>query len=261
MSSKADPTPPDDVTLDALAGPWRIHQRKRGHRWSVDDLLTAHVAVTEAPDAPTHLDLGCGIGSVLMLVAYKLRHARHVGIEAQAQSHALCLRSLAHNALQDRVQARLGDFRESPPTVEGERFVLVTGTPPYLPVGTATRPRDDQRAHARLELRGGVEDYCLVGARHLLPGGTLVLCADGRTPDRTRRAAAAAGLHIHRWLLLIPHPRKGPLLHVVAMRAEPREGAESTADLLARDVNGKRTPQMQQVRAFFDMPAMPGDAD
>ena len=117
---------PDGITLDALSGPWRIHQRKRGHRWSIDDLLTAHVAVTELPGARTHLDLGCGIGSVLMLCAYKLPYTRHVGIEAQEESAGLCRQSLAHNALEDRVELRTHDFRAPEAFRESEFFDLIT---------------------------------------------------------------------------------------------------------------------------------------
>ena len=35
----------------------------------------------------------------------------------------------------------------------------MTGTPPYKKLGTATPSPDPQRAHARIELRGGIEDY------------------------------------------------------------------------------------------------------
>jgi tRNA1Val (adenine37-N6)-methyltransferase len=255
-----DGWPDDEVTLDALSGPWRIHQRRKGHRWSVDDLLTAHVAVAASPSARTHLDLGCGIGSVLMLVAYRLRGARHVGVEAQAQSAALCRASLRHNGLEERVELRHADFRGDGVFVPGERFELVTGTPPYLPVGTATMPRDAQKAHARMELRGGVEAYCAAGARVLADGGTMVVCADGRTPGRTEAAARAAGLHVHARLDLVPLPGKPVLLHVVTLRRAPAPEV-AVATLVARTVHRRRTRALQAVRAAFDMPPMPGEEE
>ena len=55
-----------------LSGDWRIFQRIEGHRWSLDDLLTAWYGVTHAPARVERaLDLGCGIGSVLMIFAPK----------------------------------------------------------------------------------------------------------------------------------------------------------------------------------------------
>src|SRR5262249_54996094 len=54
------------MTLDGLTRDFKIFQRRRGHRHSTDDLLTAWYAVTHAPPRPieTLLDLGTGIGSV-----------------------------------------------------------------------------------------------------------------------------------------------------------------------------------------------------
>src|SRR5512143_2988016 len=55
-----------------LAGDWRILQRIDGHRWSLDDLVTAWFAAEHAPRPPRRFaDLGCGIGSVLMLLAWR----------------------------------------------------------------------------------------------------------------------------------------------------------------------------------------------
>ncbi|MBI5497043.1 MAG: methyltransferase domain-containing protein [Deltaproteobacteria bacterium] len=250
---------PPDTTLDALAGCWRIHQRARGHRWSVDDLLTAQWACTAAPSARTHLDLGCGIGSVLMLVAYRLRQARHVGVEAQEESWRLCGASLTHNGLLDRVEVRHRDFRVPGALRPDEAFDLVTGTPPYLPVGTATAPRDPQRAAARLELRGGVEAYLETGAAHLAEGGTLVLCGDGRRPGRTLDAARRVGLHAWEHVELVPLPGKPPLLHVMVFRQTSPPDPVAVRPLLARTADHRRTAEVQAIRAAFDMPPMPGD--
>src|SRR5688572_18306574 len=56
-----------------LAGDWRILQQVAGHRWSLDDLVTAWVAasVVAARSPARFVDLGCGIGSVLMLLAWR----------------------------------------------------------------------------------------------------------------------------------------------------------------------------------------------
>ena len=76
------PRPGEDLCY--LAGDWRILQRLDGQRWSLDDLVTAWCAAEETLAAPptSLLDLGCGIGAVLMLLAWRLPRARAVGIEA-----------------------------------------------------------------------------------------------------------------------------------------------------------------------------------
>ena len=56
-----------------LAGHWRIFQRMGGHRYSTDDVVTAWYAGKLCRDMgktpKLHLDMGCGLGSVLMMVS------------------------------------------------------------------------------------------------------------------------------------------------------------------------------------------------
>src|SRR3990170_4343828 len=69
------PGPGEDLCF--LTGDWRIFQRVGGHRWSLDDLVTAHAAAAAVAAPPARaLDLGCGVGSVLMMVAWRFPAAR-----------------------------------------------------------------------------------------------------------------------------------------------------------------------------------------
>ena len=43
------PSVDEAVSLDRLAGEWRIHQLLAGHRFSVDDMATAWMAQRIAP--------------------------------------------------------------------------------------------------------------------------------------------------------------------------------------------------------------------
>src|SRR3954465_13714031 len=77
----------ESITLDGLTGCWSLHQRARGHRHSVDDVLTAAYALEVSPRVTRHLDLVTGIGTVGFLVFWGMgAEASFVGIEAQAVS-------------------------------------------------------------------------------------------------------------------------------------------------------------------------------
>jgi tRNA1(Val) A37 N6-methylase TrmN6 len=141
------------------------------------------------------LDLGCGLGSVLLLLAGKLPHAQLAGVEAQAMSFDLLQRNVARSGFAARVRIAHGDLRDplvyrrfEPP------FDLITGTPPYFPPEAALDAEDEQRAFARIEYRGGVEAYIAAAAPLLARDGALVLCGDARVGERTTSAATAAGL-------------------------------------------------------------------
>lgn len=244
-----------ELTDDAIAGSWRIVQRRRGHRYSLDDVATAYEAVHARPHAERYADIGCGIGSVLLMVRYKLGPGTVTSaIEAQAISHHLAERNLTRNGLSD-VRLVHGDLRDPDlvTTLRGP-FDLVTGTPPYLPPGKGSPSTDDQRTYARLEMRGGVEAYLAAAAPLLAPEGRFVVCCGAKASDRALDGGKQAGLHPRRKLDVIPRQsKKGPLFTVWTFSREP--GPLEEADpLVARDADGARTEASHRLRTFFDLP-------
>ena len=177
-----------DITLDHLAGGWQIFQLRRGHRFSVDDLLTAWAAVHAQPQAHRVLDLGAGIGSIGLLVLWKLEAAGYLTmVEVQAVSHALAYRTVAHNGLTARVALHLMDLRDWP----GGNFDLITASPPYRPLARGVRPQHAQKAVARFEIHGDI--FALLPRRDTLPRGHRHLLL---FPCRRRFPPGAGHCHI-----------------------------------------------------------------
>lgn len=106
------------MTLDRLAGDFVIFQRRRGHRHSTDDLLTAWYAITHAPTpAPARLlDLGSGIGSVGLAVLWCFPEATLTAIEVQPASHCLLEANIDANGVAHRARGILGDLRNPRPS-------------------------------------------------------------------------------------------------------------------------------------------------
>lgn len=280
--------PPEDLTDDALTDRVRVLQRRSGHRYSVDDVATAWLALRAMPDARSCLDLGCGIGSVLLMVADRLPRARAVGVEAQAGSYALAEHNIERNRLRRRVSVQYGDLRD-PALLDRilqaeaafgheQGIDLVTGTPPYKPLGTATISPDSQRAHARIELRGGVEAYLAAAARVLAPEGVFVMCAQDEQAERVSTGARAVNLSpIYRVDVIPMRERKGRLFSVHAfvradcpdggaavierLGGQPPTAAEAIASepLVLRDENGARTEAAHALRAFFGLSIDPNE--
>jgi tRNA1(Val) A37 N6-methylase TrmN6 len=177
-----------------------------------------------------YVDMGCGIGSTLLLIAHTLRPSiLSVGIEAQTQSSQLVQRTIAelpHNA--PHIIALHSDIRRfttssnddaanictasgtlttetTPATSEiddTEVYVniddiligdcdLVTANPPYSPLRSGTLCKDAQRRSARFELRGGVEEFALAANRLLSPRGRFVMAFWHRDVDGRRVERAA----------------------------------------------------------------------
>ena len=256
--------------LSSLLGRWKIIQIRKGHRWSTDDLLTGFVA-KHAPALPppaTHVDLGCGIGSVLLMMLFSFPALHSVGVEAQPMSASMARRSVVFNGCADRAEVVDGDLRTF--DSKGRKFDLVTGTPPYFavrgPVDAAvpmygSLPSFAQSAPARFEMRGGLEDYVAAGSRLVAAAGRVVVCeGDLDRQEPTRRvvaAAAACGLAVLETVLVVGKAGKFPLfaVHVLAPPPPPPSAAASKIrSFVVRGSDGKRTQEYNAMCADMGIP-------
>ncbi len=245
----SDLLPSPDETLDRLAGPWRVFQLARGHRFSTDDQVTAWRASHVRPQAMRMLDMGCGIGSVGLSTLYTLDPAATmVGIEAQDISIALLHRSLRLNGLDERVEVHHGDLRDSAALIGNSTFELITGSPPYMPVGKGLISPHPQRAACRVELRGSVFDYCEAARRHLAPGGRFVFVMLADDP-RTEAAPLAHGLAVtERYDYAFREGHKPLIATLVCAREEEGPFERRVGLVTVRDKDGEWTPEYLAIR-------------
>ena len=243
---------------------WNYWYRRDGMQTSTDDVIVALIAAypeikavkingtssldlssltrseTKATESAinTYVDLGCGIGSTLLLVANVLHPKKiSLGVEAQEQSASLLRRtifelpvgvpyiSVIHRDLRelpelnsktnpDRsegVGVKEIDFESDSHDLKPDNQIdsikqnqlngrcdLITANPPYAPLQSGTLCKDAQRRSARFELRGGVEDYLIVAKSLLAPEGRFILAFWSRDHERIRKAVRSAELRITR---------------------------------------------------------------
>jgi tRNA1Val (adenine37-N6)-methyltransferase len=240
------------VTVDGLTGSWSILQRKHGHRHSTDDVLTAWYALEESAGVTRGLDLGTGIGTVGLLVLWGLGPlGRVTGVEAQDVSFRLLRENVVTCGVEDRFRPLHGDLRELD---LGERFPLITGSPPYFDVSAGIVPADAQKAHARFELRGHVGDYARAARRHLAEGGRFVFCFPWPQRQRAIDLVRAEGFQIDAHRDVVPRAARSPLFSVFACTVGEAPTAEAEAPLVVRDEAGELTAAMRAVRRRFGWP-------
>jgi tRNA1Val (adenine37-N6)-methyltransferase len=243
-----------DEHCASLTRDFFLLQRSRGHRYSVDDLLVAHLACTEAQSPLRVLDLGCGIGSVLLMIAWSNPQAELIGVEAQSESIALARRNAILNDCEHRIRLHCGDLRQQDLLSSLGSFDLVTGTPPYFDPKAATPCSDPQRAHAKFELRGGIEEYALAAARVLAPGGLFVVCAPSVPPQRASQALQAAGLHAQSHRCVLPGPQRPAFIELMVAGRSPAT-CRRPPPLVLREADGRRSPEHSAIREWFGVRA------
>lgn len=263
------PLPPGGVepgeheTLDSLCGSWRIFQYRRGHRFSVDDLLTAWFGTVWCPSPSRIADLGSGIGSVALTAAWRCPGAFVCTVEAQEQSLHLAEKSVRYNGVGERFRLYRGDLRDPAVLAGEEPFDLVLGSPPYWPEGSRSEAVHPQTIPARFEVRGGVEDYARTAFRLLAPGGLFALVFARDQAGRAEEALRAAGLvPLHRQDVWFKEGEDYGLVLLAATRRDHLpEGMEEAAalplhhpPLVVRDAAGRFTPAFALIRLALGFP-------
>lgn len=112
-------------------------------------------------------DLGCGIGSLLLLLSQREENLDRLGIELDPGAADLARQNLADNNLHGQILT--GDLREKSLT-PGDRFHLVLSNPPYFRAGSGT-----SGGQARMDETCSVTDLCLTAGRLTRTGGRFAL--------------------------------------------------------------------------------------
>ncbi len=163
----------DDITCDILGeGDLEILQHRRGYRFGLDALLLATDLPLEGDELDDEagtsvVELGAAQGIVSLCVARQLERARVVAVERQEALFELLVENIARNDLDDRVEPVRGDVRDHRELLAPHSADLVVCNPPYFRQGERRPSANAQRAAARHELHGELDDF-LDAARYVL---------------------------------------------------------------------------------------------
>jgi tRNA1Val (adenine37-N6)-methyltransferase len=156
---------PDESLDDLFRGKLRILQKQSGYRLAMDPILLAHFA------SPLRggrvIDLGTGSGVIPQILAFRGEAGEVIGLEIQPDLVDMARRSVTINGLDGRVTIIHGDYRRLQTLFPSQSFQHVVCNPPYHARCAGRASRCPDRAHARHEISGSLEDVARA-ARYLL---------------------------------------------------------------------------------------------
>jgi tRNA1Val (adenine37-N6)-methyltransferase len=162
--------PGEGETLDIL-GNNRLFliQPRDGYRFSIDSLLLW--GFLSASPGGQWADLGSGCGIIAIALA-KFNHVKSVvSVEIQEELAELARRNCRLNHVEETVTVVTGNVRDRELIKRVSSVDYVCANPPYYsPVSGRTNP-NSQKALARHELRGTLEDFIACGKALLKRGG------------------------------------------------------------------------------------------
>lgn len=187
-----------DMRVELLPNGTRLLQDDRFLKLGTDAILLA----AACPGASRAVDLGCGVGNVLLSIADRQPNCELVGVELNPDAAAVCRQSVAENRLERRVRVIDGDLRSidkmfhvehscddqnrpvsaaKPPFFGAHSFDLVACNPPYLRSGSGKLSPSAARNLERFDTTASPSDVASAASALLKPHGTLMLVL---RPDR-----------------------------------------------------------------------------
>ncbi|MGB5219078.1 MAG: methyltransferase [Smithella sp.] len=162
----------EDETLDEiLNGGLRIFQKKKGYRFSLDAFLLAHFASLK--QRAKFIDIGCGSGVILFILAKRFPNTHGVGLEIQENLSALAWKNTQINHLDSRVEIVHGNAHSVNNIYQERIFDSVIFNPPYRKLNSGRINPVEEKAIARHEIKGSLKDF-LNAAKYLLkPAGNV----------------------------------------------------------------------------------------
>jgi len=235
-----------EETLDTLfEGRLKILQKKSGYRFSIDALLLAHFAEPRPMDRI--IDLGTGCGIIPLILAFRHKAEKIVGVEIQPSLANLAWRNVALNRLSSRIKIREKDFRN----LEGKswkgNFDLVLGNPPYRKVGAGRVNPHLEKALARHEFKATLQDVLRAAQYLLKEKGRLTMIYPALRAAELIQEMRKFHLEPKRLQFVHSHLKEEARLMMVESFKEGRAQVRVLPPLFLYDSTGNHTPEAQEL--------------
>lgn len=155
-------------------GPFTFLDEEGGHKLTHDPLLLSDfIGPLSADD--NLIDIGTGAGQILLLLSKDNPGALLTGVEVRERAVKLAEENIRTNGLSGPVTIIHSDYRELNSLLKKESFSIISSNPPYIKKNHGRISPSDDRAAARSEVYGGVEDLLDTMNYLMKPDGRLCL--------------------------------------------------------------------------------------
>ena len=143
---------------------YMIIQDPVGFCFGIDAVLLSAFATASKQDKILDIGTGTGIIPILMEARYG---GEYTGVEIQEIPADMAKRSVIYNNLEDKIEIRHEDIKESYKTYGNRPFDVITVNPPYMIPGKGLVNPNSTKAISRHELKIEFEDVVRISS-HLL---------------------------------------------------------------------------------------------
>ena len=217
--------------------------RRVGFPLSMDSVLLADFA--DIKREQRCLDLGCGAGTLMLLLKARVPDLSISGIEILPDSADAARLNLRLNDMDAEVVS--GDLRDRKLPFHAGDFSFVISNPPYFHVEGRSISPDCSRAAARGELNCSLLELCVAAAYYCRNGGRFFMVY---RPDRlcdVFSCLSSTGLEPKRLRLVQHDADTSPCLALIEARRGGKRSLAILPALLLHDADGNETAEFKHI--------------
>lgn len=231
----------DDLQRNGL----RIIQRADGFRFGTDAVLLADFA--RAKRGERVCDVGTGTGVLPLLIAARSMDTTFDAVEIQPEVADMARRSVALNAMEDRIRVHNMDCRDAPAGLGHECFHLVVTNPPYTAAGAGLISPQKTRAVSRSDSDCSLEAWMIACGKLLKNGGRLACVFPAPRLLQLCDAMRAGRVEPKRLRLVASGASAAPKLALLEGLKGGRPGLHMEPLLITHDEQGGFTAEMKRI--------------
>lgn len=244
----------DEETVDEiLEGGLKICQSKRGYRFNLDSLILAHFVCLK--HNTLNMDLGCGNGIILLALARVFPKTHWTGLEIQEPLATLAMKNVQTNDLTDRIKIVTGDARKIKKIFPAHSFDNVIFNPPYRKLNSGRINPLPEKAIARHEVSGSLQNFLQASKHVLKPAGKVFTIYPARRLVELIALFRQHDIEPKRMKLVFSDRGSDAVFALVEGRRSSREELKMEPPLFIYDQPKQYTEEMKRI--FTDLGGLP----
>lgn len=207
-------------------------------------LLASYAKIKENTNV---VDLGTGNGIIPVLLCGKYNPSKVIGIELQVQNALLAERNIVFNHLEEKISIIKGDVREIKNFLQPQTAQVVICNPPYKKAKSGMINEKVEKAIAKHELNGTLEDFIKAASFILQDKGQLHMV---NRPERLIDTVMFMRQHQiepKRITFVLPYNDQKPNLFLITGSKYGKAFLTVEKNLVIREKNGEYTKEVLEM--------------
>lgn len=190
-----------------------IDQHKDGYRFNSDSMILSWFIfkILSQKDISTSVEIGSGTGIIPIVLNCRGLSSKTYCFEVQDDLFKILCRNIKKNGLSDILIPIKESFLNNPPAVV-EKCDLVYSNPPYFPLDTGRHSPNREKAKARHEFFGSLNDFFLSASKILKNKGHFIFVYPISRIQFALTSATKAGFSLRHLYLYQETPFVSPSL-------------------------------------------------